>query len=52
MAAKKEIDIDSFVNIKASIPKAKVGTTSLKSEKQKGSDKEETIMIYIYNLEI
>ena len=37
-AAKKEIDIDSFVNVKASIPKAKVGTTSLKSEKQKVKD--------------
>ncbi len=38
VAAKKEIDIDSFVNVKASIPKAKVGTTSLKSEKQKVKD--------------
>jgi len=37
-AAKKEIDIDSFVNVKASIPKAKVGTTALKSEKQKVKD--------------
>ena len=35
---KKEIDIDSFVNVKASIPKAKVGTTALKSEKQKVKD--------------
>jgi hypothetical protein len=38
VTTKKEIDIDSFVNVKASIPKAKVGTTSLKSEKQKVKD--------------
>ena len=35
---KTEIDIDSFMDIKATIPEAKVGTTALKSEKQKVKD--------------
>jgi len=36
--SKAEIDIDSFVNIKATIPDAKIGTTALKSEKQNVKD--------------
>ena len=35
---KSEIDIGSFVDIKATIPDAKIGTTALKSEKQKVKD--------------
>jgi hypothetical protein len=35
---KQEIDIDSFINVKASIPKAKIGTTALKSETQNVKD--------------
>ena len=35
---KHEIDIDAFMDIKATIPEAKVGTTALKSEKQKVKD--------------
>ena len=35
---KAEIDIDSFVDTKAIIPEAKVGTTALKSEKQDVKD--------------
>ena len=37
-SSKAEIDIDSFVNVKATIPDAKIGTTALKSEKQKVKD--------------
>lgn len=35
---KAEIDIDAFMDVKATIPDAKVGTTALKSEKQKVKD--------------
>lgn len=35
---KNEIDIDAFMDIKATIPEAKVGTTALKSESQKVKD--------------
>jgi len=35
---KSEIDINSFVDVKATIPDAKIGETALKSEKQKVKD--------------